>query len=672
MVALVFAGCEPRQPQTPRAAIHGGAPDKYAYLIDAAHADTRRYKTAERTYFLQQTASFEPLRRQLGREIDAYLVEQKQGLRVRIGHRLVYSQLRPGGQYPVYFIEDADIDQSADTSPDILLDLNLLAADHAYYQLGGLTMPDDGSLVVFTEDISGDGEFRLRLRDTSNDQWRGAMIERVGPSVASAGQSLFYTRPREASVYRWSPPYNEPELVFRETDPAFAVTVHDTKRDDLVVIRSESHDTSVLLSVGEQSAPRRLSPRVPGHRYRVAFPPGEQAVVLSNFRDQDFELALAANADAGPGDWRFLLDFERRLLDFEATPTHIVVLARQLMTDQIWLYNRQSETKELIASAAAGESLALASALNAETIRFHRHSLIAPSQQFQYNLVLRTLSRVGSQWVAPFNKDRYGAAIRWIAASDGKQIPVTLIYRKSTDLGTAPLYLRGYGAYGISLPLRFEPAQLALLDRGFVIGLVHIRGGGELGAQWHAAGRLQNKKRGIADFVDATTGLLQQGVGDASRVIAGGASAGGTLMGVLANEFPQLYQGIVAKVPFVDVLGTLNDPEHPLTVADRLEWGDPNNAAVTRYIRSYSPYQNVRRQAYPNMLLMTGARDARVGVHESLKWLAALRENHEGSNLLLIDIDGDSGHLGASDQYKKQQSRTLEYAFILQSIDVKE
>ena len=267
-----------------------------------------------------------------------------------------------------------------------------------------------------------------------------------------------------------------------------------------------------------------------------------------------------------------------------------------------------------------------------------------------------------------YPSDDYTSERTWFTARDGTRVPVSLVYRNDTNLGDNPAYIQAYGAYGFASEPRFDPAVISLLDRGYVYAVIHVRGGGELGAQWHNQGRLFNKLNSANDFIDGTRYLTENGFAHPNKVFAKGVSAGGLVIGIVANEAPELYQGIVARVPFVDVLTTMSDNNAPMTSGEYLEWGNPDDPRVYDYMLSYSPYDQIRPQAYPTMFITAAMNDRRVLFHEPLKWMAKLRKYNTGSGRLVIDIAGNTGHRGPSDQFERRRMDALELAFIIDTL----
>ena len=363
------------------------------------------------------------------------------------------------------------------------------------------------------------------------------------------------------------------------------------------------------------------------------------------------------------------------VIDFERFDKHLLIQARNRLRDKLVLVDLATGSQESILSSGAGERFRLMrSDGGAEpNFRFKKQSFIQPERRYRVDVSEKVVVETDSD-PAPgrYISDEYRVEEHWLSARDGIEVPITLVYKAGRALASRPLYLTAYGAYGVTLPIEFDPTRLPLLNRGFILGIVHVRGGGDLGDAWHAAGRQRYKKNTFNDLVDVANGLVEAGIGHPEMLAARGASAGGTITGVVANEAPGLFKVLVADVPFVDVITTLLDPELPLTESDILEWGDPEIEADANYLFEFSPYHQVREQPYPNLLVQASRNDGRVGMHEALKWMTRIREHTTGEALQLIDIAENSGHLGASDQYLRRRKQALEYTFVLHGLGLED
>ena len=466
-------------------------------------------------------------------------------------------------------------------------------------------------------------------------------------------------------------PDGQKTILYRETDPAFSLSVRTARDRKTVMIMSESHRATEIRILSPGGELQLIAPRKEGHRYRLMIG-ADHMTVLSNYKRAGYAVALIQEGEVDPSEWQFFeLNLPGSVVDFERFDKHLLVQVRNRLRDELVLIEPVTGYQQSILSTGAGESFRLMQSDHgaAPGFQFRKRSLIEPERRYRVAVSEKVVREIDSD-SAPGNylRDQYRVEEHWLSARDGAEVPVTLVYKEGAALASRPLYLTAYGAYGVSLPIAFDPTRLPLLNRGFVLGIVHVRGGGDLGEAWHFSGRQLNKKNTFNDLVDVANRLVELGIGHPEMLAARGASAGGTVIGVVANEAPALFKVLVADVPFVDVITTLLDPTLPLTESDILEWGNPDVPADAKYLFEYSPYHQVRAQAYPHLLVQASRNDGRVGTHEALKWIAKIRERTTGSALQLIDIEDHSGHLGASDQYLRRRKQALEYIFVLRGL----
>ncbi|MFT7221402.1 MAG: protease II [Candidatus Azotimanducaceae bacterium] len=416
--------------------------------------------------------------------------------------------------------------------------------------------------------------------------------------------------------------------------------------------------------------------RQPGHRYRLQLRQGE-LTILSNLNGDGYQVAVTQIAGNSFENVQWLSGIAGQILDFERSGQAVAIHRRQGMSEFISVINIESGKINDVASSEPGESLKLLPFDAWENeVRFRREGFSQPSQSFGFSIqsgLLRSIdptaapSGLGASGLVPAGLDTadYRAELRWITVRDGASVPVTIMYRKDREMTGSPLLVTTYGAYGISAAFRFEPRRFPLLDRGFVLAHIHVRGGGELGERWHRLGSRSNGMNSVTDFIDVTKQLVADGFGDGDRVYAQGASAGGAVIAAAINQKPALFQAVILRAAFFDIINTLASEDQDLTFSDHLEWGNPKIPEQFGWLASLSPYENISAQPYPDMLLLAASNDRRVGLHESLKYLARVRHLNTGQNLMLIDIDNNSGHLGVTDQYKKRRQVTLEQSFLL-------
>ncbi|MBT3831057.1 MAG: S9 family peptidase [Gammaproteobacteria bacterium] len=671
---LVLWGCSEEPPRnTPRAESHPEEfllqdiswIDPYAYMVDLEHPDAVQYIAHEQQYLAEQTEPWRPKLKGMMSELNAQLSIERKTTPVVTGNFEYHSEIRKGHQYPVYYRRPKVLpgDQQ------VVIDLNELSNGADYYALGGFSISPDEQTVAFTEDRTGDGNHTLRLRDLDSGVVT-TIADGLEPNLAWNGDVVLAVEKETNSVVEHMPD-GQKAILYRETDPAFSLSVRTARDRKTVVITSESHRATEIRVLSPGGELQLIAPRQEGHRYRLMIG-ADHMTVLSNYKRPEYAIALIQEGEVNPSDWQFFeLNLPGSVVDFERFDKHLLVQVRNRLRDELVLIEPVTGYQQSILATGAGESFRLMQPDHgaAPGFQFRKRSLIQPERRYRMSVSEKVVREIDSD-SAPGNylRDQYRVEEHWLSARDGTEVPVTLVYKEGAALASRPLYLTAYGAYGVSLPIAFDPTRLPLLNRGFVLGIVHVRGGGDLGEAWHFSGRHLNKKNTFNDLVDVANRLVESGIGHPEMLAARGASAGGTVIAVVANEAPALFKVLVADVPFVDVITTLLDPTLPLTESDILEWGNPDVPADARYLFEYSPYHQVRAQAYPHLLVQASRNDGRVGTHEALKWIAKIRERTTGGALQLIDIEGHSGHLGASDQYLRRRKQALEYTFVIRGL----
>lgn len=675
---LVLWGCSKEQPRTtPRAQSHPEEfllqdiswVDPYAYMVDLEHPDTAQYIADEQQYLAEQTESWEPKLKRMMAELNAQLSIERKTTPFVAGNFEYHSEVSKGQQYPVFYRRQTGMNGDQ----QVVIDLNKLSDGADYYALGGFSISPDEHTVAFTEDRVGDGNYTLRLRHLESGVVT-TIAEGVEPNLAWHGDAVLAVGKETNSVIEYLPD-GQNAILYQEIDPAFSLRLRTARDRKTVMITSESHRATEIRVLSPGGQLQLIAPREDGHRYRLMID-DDHRTVLSNYKRAGYAIAFLEDGEIDPGEWQFYeLDTPGSVVDFERSEQHLLVQVRDRLRDELVLVEPATGDKESLLSAGAGERFRLMRPDHGAgpNFQFRKQSLIQPERRYRIGVSEKVAYEIDAD-PPPVNYigNNYRVEEHWLSARDGAEVPVTLFYKEGAPLASRPLFLTAYGAYGVSLPVAFDPTRLPLLDRGFVLGIVHVRGGGDLGEAWHFAGRHLNKKNTFNDLVDVANRLVQAGIGHPEMLVARGASAGGTITGVVANEAPGLFKVLIADVPFVDVVTTLLDPALPLTESDLLEWGDPGVQADGNYLFEFSPYHQVRKQAYPHLLVQASRNDGRVGMHEALKWMAKIREHTTGRALQLIDIEDNSGHLGASDQYLRRRKQALEYTFVLHGLGLED
>ncbi len=655
--------------------------DDYYWVRDDSRSDPAvlGLLAAENEYTRAVLEPVADLQNTLFNEITSRLTDDDKTVPVRRGDYFYHREYRAGFEHPVYVRRGL----AEGALPEVLLDVNELAVGSNYYAIDNWSVSSGNNILAFAEDKVSRREYTIRFKDLKTGEYLADEILGVESDIAWAedNQTLFYVAkdaqtllPYRVYRHRLGTDVKDDVLVYEETDPTYYTSVYKSRSNRFVLISMQSTDSTEVRLIDASNptaSPVPFLDREPGHEYRIRHVP-DNFFVVTNLDAPNYRVMQVPEAALNDsGAWMEVVAHQPDVLieDFEVFDGFLVLLEREAGLSRIRVVNRSDGTSKQIRFPDPAYSARLHANPNvsATVLRYGYSSLITPQSVFEHDMV-EDQSRLLKQDVVAggYDPERYATERIFYTARDGTEVPITLVYRK--DLRKPfenPLYLTGYGAYGLSSMPYFSSLKLSLLDRGFVYGIVHVRGGDEMGRAWYEAGRLQHKWNTFNDFIDATRALVKAGYGAPDKVFASGASAGGLLMGVIANEAPELYRGIVAEVPFVDVITSMADPTIPLTVGEYSEWGNPNDKTAYRYMLSYSPYDQVAARDYPHMLVTTGLYDSQVQYYEPVKWVSKLRRMKTDDNLLLLQVDMDTGHGGASGRYERYRAEALQYAFIL-------
>ncbi|MGA0531948.1 S9 family peptidase [Hansschlegelia sp. KR7-227] len=649
--------------------------------------DIRAHLDAENAYCKALLGPLDPLKARLVAEMRGRIKEDDSSVPVRDGPYAYAVRHRAGGQHPLIVRRPAD---APDGEDQILIDGDALASGRAFFQLGAWRASPDHRLLCWSADEAGSEFLTIRVRDlATGEDLPDVVPNATGAAVwAADGSSFWYVRlddeHRALEVYRHllGRPAADDLLVFREPDPGWFVGVEETRSGAFCVVTVSDHDTSeahLIARADPEAAPRLVLPRVAGVRYEIDHHPdldGRSSLILRTNADGavDFKLTVRDADDPAAGE-RELVPHRAGtyVLDHAVTARHLVRLERVEALPRIVVRSFADGAEHEIAFAEEAYSLGVEAGaeFDADLTRFVYSSPSTPSEVWDYDLRTRERTLRKRQEI-PSGHDPEAYVVRRLQAPapDGALIPVTLIHRKGLALdGSAPCLLYGYGAYGISMPASFSGSRLSLVDRGFVYAIAHVRGGTEKGWGWYLDGKLEKKPNTFTDFIAAAELLAKDGFTSAGRIVAHGGSAGGMLMGAAANLRPELFAGIVADVPFVDVLTTMLDDTLPLTPPEWPEWGDPiTDEAAFHRIAGYSPVDNVAPRPYPAILALAGLTDPRVTYWEPAKWVARLREATTSARPILLRTNMDAGHGGASGRFDRLEEVALSYAFALAAV----
>ncbi|MFY1673826.1 S9 family peptidase [Plantactinospora sp. WMMB334] len=662
--------------------------DEYAWLATKDDPETIAYLTAENAHTEQSTARLGALREALFNETKRRTKETDLSVPARKNGYWYYTRTVEGEQYGIHCRRAVRDGETAPPMPDdgaplpgeeILLDGNALAQGHDFFALGTFDVSPDGRWLAYSTDFAGDERFTLRVKDLSTGEVLADEVPDTfyGSAWSADGSTLFYLtvdeswRPYRVWRHAVGTPAEADGVVYQEDDERFWVGVGLTRSEHFVVIDAHSKVTSevrVIPAGNPTGEPAVVAPRRQGVEYSIEHH-GHRFLILHNDGAEDFALAYTS-ADA-PGDWVPMIEHTpgTRLEAVDAFANHVVVSLRTGGLTGIRVLPVGSTESYDIDFPEPLYSVGLGSNPEYQTtaIRLHYTSLITPDSVYDYDLVSREMVlRRRKPVLGGFDPAGYEQHRDWALADDGTRVPISLVCRAGTPRdGSAPCVLYGYGSYEASMDPWFSIPRLSLLDRGVIFAVAHVRGGGELGRRWYETGKLLAKKNTFTDFVASARHLAKSGWTSADRLVARGGSAGGLLMGAVANLAPDAFAGVVAQVPFVDPLTSILDPSLPLTVTEWEEWGNPlADPEVYAYMKSYSPYENVTAQDYPPILAVTSLNDTRVLYHEPAKWIARLRHvAPQGSYLLKTEMG--AGHGGPSGRYDSWKEEAFVAAWIL-------
>jgi oligopeptidase B len=636
------------------------------------------YLEAENAYLDTIMQPEEKLRESLYEEMRGRIMETDATAPYFKNGYFYYTRYETGKEYPIFCRKKGNL--KADE--EVMLNVNEMAKGHAYYQVSGLSVSPDNRLLVFGVDTVSRRKYVLHIKELETGRILPDTIPETtgGAAWANDNQTFFYTRKHPETLraerilrHRIGTAAEKDEQVFMEKDETFDVSVSRTKSGKYIVIESTSTLSSEcqLLDAGTPEASFRVfQPRRKDVLYDIDHL-DNRFYVRTNWQATNFRLMECPLDKTDMNNWKDVVPHRADVLleGFEVFREFLALDERKGGLSQIHIMNlRTSEDHYMhFDEPAYVANTGINPELDTKELRYSYTSMTTPLSTYDYNMETRKSELKKRQEVlGGYDPANYVTERIFATAKDGVKVPISLVYKKGLEKnGQAPLLLYGYGSYGFSMDPSFGSARLSLLDRGFVYAIAHIRGGEEMGRQWYEDGKLFKKMNTFTDFIACAEHLVAQRYTDSAHLYAMGGSAGGLLMGAVVNLRPDLWHGVIAGVPFVDVLTTMLDESIPLTTGEFDEWGNPKHKDAYEYMKTYSPYDNVSRKAYPNMLVTTGLHDSQVQYWEPAKWVAKLRELKTDHNLLLLKTDMDAGHGGASGRFKALKKTALEYAFLL-------
>ncbi|HMV83176.1 MAG TPA: S9 family peptidase [Blastocatellia bacterium] len=659
--------------------IHGYTEtDDYAWLADKTKTDkdVLAYLKAEDDYAKAMMKPTEGFQESLYKEMLARIKETDENVPYKNGAYFYYSRTEQGKQYPIYCRKKGSL-----TAPEeVTIDMNEMAKGHDYFSIGAYDISEDGHLLAFSTDTTGFRQYNLFVKDLRTGKISDKLAERVvSVSWANDNKTLVYTQEdattkRPHKVFRTALGSGKDELLYEEKDELYRVYSGKTRSKGYIVLYVASSTTSEMryLSADQPNGELKLVlPRKEGHEYYLDHI-GQTFYIRTNDKGKTFRLVTAPVSDPQVANWKEIIPYRKEVMleDVDCYADHFVAIERENGLTKFNFHDLKSgkshylEFPEPVYVASVGQN----AEFETTTFRFNYESFITPGSVFDYDVKTRQRELKKQQPVlGGYEPKLYESKRIQATAADGTKVFISLVYKKDLKLdGKRPLLLEGYGSYGIPNDVDFSSNRLSLLNRGVVYATAHIRGGGDLGKEWHDQGKMMVKKNTFTDFIACAEHLVKEKYTSSDRLVITGGSAGGLLMGAVTNMRPDLFKAVVSYVPFVDVMNTMLDATLPLTVGEYLEWGNPNEKAAYDYMRSYSPYENIEKKAYPTMLVRTSLNDSQVMYWEPAKYVARLRSLKTDSNLLLFKIKLEpGGHGGASGRYDRLKDTAFDYAFML-------
>jgi oligopeptidase B len=654
--------------------------DNYYWLREKSNAEVTEYLQAENAYTNELTKDLKPFEETLYTEMLGHIKQTDLSVPVRRGDFLYYSRTEEGKQYSIYCRKKG----SLNAKEEVLLDLNELGQGKKFIGLGTFVVSDDQNLLAYTIDNEGFRQYRLHVKDLRTGENLPDTMERVdGVQWSADNKTLFLTTEdavtkRSDRLWRHTLGQTEFAAVYHEKDELFRIDLSKSRDKKYLFLEITSTDTTEVRYLRTSQPQGNLDvflPREKKHRYDVDHREGV-FYIRTNKGAKNFQIVTAPESDPSPKNWKVFIPHDDAVLveAIELFHDFAVAIEKTNALSRLRVYDFKSGTwksipfPEPVYSAFPGST----PDYNSKTYRYGYESLITPSSIFDYDTQTGRSVLLKQTEVLGYDPSQYVSERQWATARDGVKVPLSIVYKKGFKRdGKAPLLLYAYGSYGHGTPPRFSSSRLSLLDRGVPYVIAHIRGGDEMGERWHEDGMLMKKKNTFYDFIDSAEYLIKENWTSADRMLIEGGSAGGLLMGAVVNMRPDLFRAVHAGVPFVDVMNTMMDASLPLTVGEYLEWGDPNEKAAYDYMKTYSPYDNLEKRAYPAILVTTSFNDSQVMYWEPAKYVASLRALKTDSNPLLLKIKMDpAGHGGASGRYDRLKDQAFEYAWMLSQVGI--
>lgn len=654
--------------------------DNYFWLNDRENPEVIDYLNKENDYYHKMTDHTKDFQKELFEEMKGRIKEDDESVPYLYNGYYYITRFETGKDYPIYSRKK----ESLSAKEEIMFDCNELAKGQSYFQLGGLSISPDNKLAVFSTDTIGRRIYTIQVKSLETNEVLEDKIEKVtGTAVwANDNHTLFYSSQDEVTLrsdkifkHKLGSKQADDVLVYFEKDDTYNVEIAKSKSRKYLAIESGSTLTTEYRILNADTPDGKFEifqKRIRGVEYSINHYKDSFYILTNKDKAENFKLMKTLETATSKENWNEVIAHREDVLleDIEIFANYLVVEERSNGLNKIRIMPWSGEGEYYLPFESETYTAYTTTNVDFETeiLRYGYQSLATPSSVIDFNMRTKEKEVKKEQQVlgGKFDKNNYKEERVWATAKDGTKIPISMVYRKELKKdGNNPLLQYAYGSYGHSMDATFSSTRLTLLDRGFIYAIAHIRGGEDLGRQWYDDGKLLKKKNTFTDFIDCSKFLIDQKYTSPEHLYAEGGSAGGLLMGVVVNLAPELYHGIIAQVPFVDVITTMLDDSIPLTTGEYDEWGNPNKKKYYKYMLSYSPYDNVKKQNYPNMYVSTGLHDSQVQYWEPAKWVAKLRNFKTDANVLYLDTNMDAGHGGASGRFEAIKELAKEFSFLL-------
>lgn len=649
--------------------------DDYFWLRERENPKVLDYLKKENAYTSEVMKPVKELEEKLYVELKGRIKEDESTVPAKDGNYYYSARYEVGQQYPLHVRHKG----APSGTEEILINVPELAKGHSYFHSTGPRMSLNQEVMAYAVDTVGRRFYTIHFKDLKAGKKLSDKIENVTGNLAWANdnETIFYTEQnpetlRAEKIYRYNIKTKRRDLVYFEKDETFSVSVYKSLSDKFIYIGSNSTLTTeiqYLPADKPQENFKIFTPRERNHEYSVT-DGGNKFYIISNKNAPNYKLMTADLKHTGEKYWKELIPHREDvyLADVTVFKNFIALDERRNGLTQVRISDRNAENSYEISFADPSYLASVGDnrEFDTEWLRYNYESMRLPDSVYEINVKTKKQVLKKTKEIPNYHADLYKTERVFLTVRDGTKVPVSLIMKKDFKIdGHAPMLIYGYGSYGVNMDPWFDSDIFSLVDRGFVFAKAHVRGGSEMGRHWYDQGRTYQKMNTFNDFIDVTESLIKDGFADPQHVFAMGGSAGGLLMGAIMNLRPHLYRGVVAQVPFVDVISTMLDESIPLTTSEYDQWGNPNNKEDYDYIRKYSPYDNVKDQAYPNVLVTTGLHDSQVQYWEPAKWVPKLRAHNKAHTVILLKTNMDAGHGGASGRFDQLKDTTTEYAFIL-------